>query len=145
MYKTSLFIIIFFISSLINAEIIKDFKVNGNKRVSKETIRIYGDIELNKNYEASDLDRIIKNLYSTNFFEDIKIEISNNILNIELKEYPVINQLVIVGEKTKRYKEQIIKILKLKEKKSFVKSFLAKDIENIKKLYASIGYNAFES
>ena len=63
-------------------------------------------------------------------------------MNIELKEYPVINQLVIVGEKTKRYKEQIIKILKLKEKKSFVKSFLAKDIENIKKLYASIGYNA---
>ena len=62
-------------------------------------------------------------------------------MNIELKEYPVINQLVIVGEKTKRYKEQIIKILKLKEK-SFVKSFLAKDIENIKKLYASIGYNA---
>ena len=67
MYKTSLFIIIFFLfSSLINAEIIKDFKVNETKS-SKETIRIYGDIELNKNYEASDLDRIIKNLYSTNF------------------------------------------------------------------------------
>ena len=117
MYKTSLFIIIFFLfSSLINAEIIKDFKVNGNKRVSKETIRIYGDIELNKNYEASDLDRIIKNLYSTNFFEDIKIEISNNILNIELKEYPVINQLVIVGEKTKDIKSKLLKYLNLKKK-----------------------------
>ena len=75
MYKTSLFIIIFFLfSSLINAEIIKDFKVNGNKRVSKETIRIYGDIELNKNYEASDLDRIIKNLYSTNFLKISKLK-----------------------------------------------------------------------
>ena len=39
MYKTSLFIIIFFLfSSLINAEIIKDFKVNETKEFLKRPL-----------------------------------------------------------------------------------------------------------
>ena len=33
-----------------NAEVIKDYTVNGNKRISDETIKIYGKIELNKDY-----------------------------------------------------------------------------------------------
>ena len=83
-------------------------------------------------------------MYSTNFFENIDIELKNNILNIKLKEYPVINQLVILGESKKGNIEQIKKLITLKEKKSFIKSYLAKDIEIMKKLYASLGFNFVE-
>ena len=58
-----------------------------------------------------------------------------------MKEYPVVNQLILVGEKSNKFKDQIRKIMKLKEKRSFIKSFLASDIEKIKDLYASLGYN----
>ena len=71
----------------------------------------------------------------------MKISLSNNILNVKLKEYPVINQLVIVGEKSNNYKDEILKTINSKAKKSFIKSNLAKDIELIKNLYASLGYN----
>ncbi len=125
----------------IHSEIISKVEIKGNKRISEETIKVYGDIVLNKDYQSKDLDLMLKNLYSTELFEDIKIDLRNNTLYINLKEYPIINQLVIVGEKTNRYKEQIRKIIKLKEKRSFIKSYLAKDIERIKTLYSSIGYN----
>ena len=53
----------------------------------------------------------------------------------------MINQLVIVGEKSNKYKDQIRKIIKSKAKKSFIKSNLARDIDLIKNLYSSLGYN----
>ena len=58
-----------------NAEIVKNYTVNGNKRISDETIKIYGKIELNKDYSEKDLNKILQNLYSTNFFQDINKDI----------------------------------------------------------------------
>ncbi len=145
MKKFLTFIIIISIySSAIKAEIVKDIKIIGNKRVSDETIKIYGGIDINKNYLDKDLDQILKNLYETDFFEDVKIELDKGILKVELKEYPLINQLILIGEKSKKYQEQIRKVIKLKSKRSFVKSFLTEDIQKIKNLYASVGYNSAE-
>lgn len=131
----------FFIHSLF-AEIVNKVEIFGNKRISSETIKIYGEIELNKDYLERDIDKVLKNIYSTNFFEDVKIELKNKILKIEVKEYPVVNQLIIVGEKSNRYKEQIKKVIKLKEKRSLIKSYLASDVDLIKNLYSSLGYNS---
>ena len=136
-------IYLFFLTSL-GAEIIKDLKINGNKRVSNETVKIYGEIEIGKNYSESDLDKVLKNLYSTNFFEDVNLKLQNNVLVINLKEYPVINQLIIIGEQSNNSREQIKKVINLKEKRSFIKSLLAKDLEIIKNLYSSVGYNFSE-
>ena len=63
---------------------------------------------------------------------------------IDLEEYPVINQLVLLGEKANRIKEQIKKIIKSKEKSSFIQNNLIDDINTIKSLYSSIGYNFAE-
>ena len=140
--KITFILILFFHLSYLNAEVVKEIQISGNKRVSDETVKVYGDIEINKNYNELDLNNILKNLNSTNFFEDIKISLEQNILKIDLVEYPVINQLILVGEPSKKYSEQIKKLMGLKEKQSFVKSFLSKDIELIKNLYSTIGYNS---
>ena len=130
--------------STLSAEIVKKIVINGNKRVSEETIKLYGEIELNKDYKEQDLNPIINNLYETEFFEDVKISLNNNILIIDVKEYPIINQLIIIGEKSKKYKDQIKKLIKSKEKRSLVKNFLARDVDLIKNLYSSVGYNFAE-
>ena len=126
------------------AEIIKKIIVDGNERVSEETIRVYGEIEINKDYKEKDLNKILNNLYSTDFFEDINISINQKTLNIIVKEYPVVNQLILKGEPKKGYKVEIKKLIKTKEKGSFIKANLSKDIEIIKKLYSSLGYNFAE-
>ncbi len=133
--------LIFFIFFNANSEIVKEININGNKRVSNETIKLYGDIKVNQDYSDKDLNRILNNLYETEFFDDVKVSLSNNILTINLKEYPIVNQLVIIGEKSNKYKDQIKKLINTKEKKSLVKSKLSKDINLIEKLYSSLGYN----
>ena len=97
--------------------------------------------DLKKNINENEINKILKNLYSTNFFENVDVSFSNNILKISLKEYPVINQLILIGEKSNGIKKQIKKIISLKEKRSFIKSKLSDDLETIKNLYSSIGYN----
>ena len=133
--------ILFFSSNLFAEKVVSSVKISGNQRVSDETIKIYGEIEINKNYEESDINKVLNNLYSTDFFEDIKIRLENNVLYVNLKEYPVISQLIFLGEDSKKIRDQIKKVISSKEKRSFIKSKLSKDIELIRKLYSSIGYN----
>ncbi len=143
MIRIYLFITIFLFSfSNLFAEMVNKLDISGNNRVSNETIKIYGDIKENKDYSEADIDKILKNLFSTGFFEDVKVTIKNNVLIIKLIEYPVVNQLILVGEPSNKYKEQIKKLIKTKEKKPYIKSNISKDIETIKKLYSSIGFNS---
>ncbi len=146
MMKKFLFISIFIFlqASLTNAEVVNKIEISGNKRVSDETIKIYGGIKINKDYSENDTNKILTDLYSTNFFEDVSLEILNGVLKVRLKEYPVINELLIIGEPSKKYKTRVKKLLKLKEKNSFIKSNLSSDIETIKQVYSSIGYNFVE-
>ena len=141
--KKILIIISFFLlfCSKTYAETVKEIIVSGNKRVSEETIKVYGEIEINKDYQDSDLNNIVRNLFSTDFFEDVNVTLNNNVLKINVKEYPVINQLVFVGEKSNRYIEQIKKSIKLKQKGSFIKSQILKDTQLIKSLYQDLGFS----
>jgi len=145
MFKFIFITIISIISlSNLNAEIVKKVEINGNNRISDETIKVYGNIKINKDYSELDLNNLIKDLYSTDFFENIELNLKNNTLIILVKEYPIINQLIIIGEKKKAFKEEVKKLIKLKEKKSFIKSSLLSDVETIKKIYSSFGYNSAE-
>jgi outer membrane protein insertion porin family len=136
------FILIFlFLSFNLSAEIVKKIDVQGNERISKETIKVYGNITLNNNYSTFDLNNILKDLYNTEFFEDVKISLSNGTLNIAVKEYPTINFISIEGEKSSTTKEKILEILQLKEQSSFIKNKLTEDIATLKKIYASMGFN----
>ena len=127
--------------NILNAEIVKKVEITGNKRVSDQTILIYGKIEINENYEEKDINKVLSNLYGTNFFEDVKINFINGVLKINLIEYPIINSLVIVGEPSNKYKEGIKKIIELKEKDSFIENRLQRDVKKIKNIYGENGYN----
>ncbi len=137
----SIILSIIFIAGSSFAEIVNEIQISGNKRVSDETVKVYGEIKPEgSDFSNSDINNILKNLYSTNFFEDVNIEIRNKKLIINLIEYPVINEIVLIGEQNTRVKNQIKKIISSKEKNSFIKNNLNKDINLIKKLYSSLGY-----
>jgi len=133
-----IFLLIFF---NLRAEVVEKLEVSGNDRFSEETIKVYGEIEFGKDYSPFAIDKVLKNLYDTEFFEDIKISLSNGVLNIALKEYPIINFIEIEGEKSKSIKKTVLKKLELQVKESFIENKLSKDINLIKKIYGSIGYN----
>ncbi len=137
----SIILSVLFIAGSSFAEIVNEIQISGNKRVSDETVKVYGEIKPEgSDFSNSDINNILKNLYSTNFFEDVNVEIRNKKLIINLIEYPVINEIVLIGEQNTRVKNQIKKIISSKEKNSFIKNNLNKDVNLIKKLYSSLGY-----
>ncbi len=138
-----IFLILFF-SSLNANDKIKDVSISGNERISDETILVYGNIKLDDNFNEPKINDILNKLYKTNFFEDIKIKLEGDILNIQVKEYLTINQLIFIGEKSSKIREELKKIINLKEKNSFIKSNLSKDVSLIKDFYSSLGYNFSE-
>ena len=54
-----LIVTLLFFSSNLFAEKVSSVKISGNQRVSDETIKIYGEIEINKNYEESDINKVL--------------------------------------------------------------------------------------
>jgi outer membrane protein insertion porin family len=55
-----------------NAEIVKKIEINGNKRISDETIKMFSTIKIDQNLEIYELNDLIRRLYSTNYFKNIK-------------------------------------------------------------------------
>ncbi len=140
----SICLITFFLSSSLNAEVLKKLEIEGNIRISTETIKVYGDIEINKDYSNDEVNEIIKKLYKTKFFSKVSTSFSDNVLRISVKENPIINTIIIDGEKAKKYKKAILKIISLQEKSSYVESDIKNDIETIRSFYKSLGYYAAE-
>tara|TARA_Y100000590_G_scaffold434703_1_gene553310 strand:+ start:7072 stop:9318 length:2247 start_codon:yes stop_codon:yes gene_type:complete len=123
-----------------HAEVVKKVEVNGNERISLETILIFGDIKLGDNYESQDIKSVIKKLYETNFFSNISVELNNNLLTINLVENPIINSIIFNGEQARKYKEALIELLTLREKTSFIVNYIKSDINKIKEFYRNLGY-----
>ena len=140
--KIFISIILFFIflSAHSHAEVVKKIEIKGNERISAETITIFGDISVGKNYEISDINSLIKKLYDTTFFSNISVVVKNNILSVTVKENPIINSITFEGEKAKKYKEKIRELLLLRENGSFVENNIKSDINLIKDFYRSIGF-----
>ncbi len=133
-------LILLFLSASVYSEVIKDIKINGNQRVSSETIKIFSEIEINNDLSSNQLNEVLKKLYSTNFFSNVEINIKNNILYISVEENPVIQTLSFEGVKNKR----IIKLLKeqieMREKSSFIESKVKEDEQKIINILRTNGY-----
>ena len=134
-----IFIYCFFLSSL-SAEIIKKFEISGNKRISDETIIIFSEINLNENVSKQKLDRVIKNLYKTNFFSDINLTFENQILKLNVTENPIIDNFEITGIKKQSLVEFIKGKIQLAEMKSFDQEILSADLKLIQNILKTSGY-----
>ena len=122
------------------SEVVNKVKVAGNDRISLESIILFGDIKMGNNYEAQDINTLIKKLYETNFFSNISVDIENNALKIIVKENPIINTIVFDGEKATKFKDKIKEMLSLREKASFVENNIKSDISLIKEFYKVLGF-----
>ena len=134
------FITLILLSSYSYSEIIKTVEINGNERISNETILIFGDVTIGKEYKKNDVNILIKKLYESDFFSDIEVLIKDEKLLITVKENPIINSIVFNGEKAEKYKEKISELLTLREKSSFKDDNIKSDINLIKDFYRSLGH-----
>ncbi len=92
--------LIFFINfsfSYADTLTIKKVFVSGEKRLSKSFILNFLPTYPNTKFNEEVLNQFTKDLYNTGFFSDINLEINNDILQIIVSEYPIINEVSFTG------------------------------------------------
>ena len=130
MFKKFLLTIFIFTITLTTslAEIVNKIEVDGNKRLTKEAIILFSKIQLNKDYDSVTLNSNLKELYQTNFFKSVKLDLENNILYIVVVENPIIENLRIEGIKKKQFTEKLYDFMALKSRSTYQERLFQKDL-----------------
>ena len=110
---------LFLFFNISNAEIVNKIVINGNERVSDETIILFSAVKLGDTINAEKLNQIVNSLYDSNFFDNISTSFNNQELTITVKESPIINKVEFQGIKSKTLVESLSKNLSLKSRSSY--------------------------
>ena len=136
--KITVVFFLFIVSA--KSEILKKFEISGNKRISDNTIIVFSDIKLNEEVTKSKLDKVIKNLYKTNFFRNISLNFENETLFLNVEENPIIENLKIDGIKKQSLVDFIKDKIQLAEMRSFDQELLSADLDLISNILKTNGY-----
>lgn len=118
--------------------IIRTITVEGSQRLEPDTVRSYIDLKPGEPYNREALDRALKALFATELFADVQIRDNAGALVITVKENPVINRIVLEGNK--RLKEDKIRPeIRLAPRQIFSRSKVRADIARIIELYRRQG------
>ena len=142
-FKNKIFflIIVFFsISSAAFSEIINNIKVEGNKRVSDKSIEMFSNINIGDDVDQDELNQILKNVYDSNFFNDVKVTLQDNVLTIFVEESSLVENVIIKGPKSKTLISDLEKNLKVKSRTSYNEILFLEDKKNITEALKQKGY-----
>ena len=135
---TSFFI--FSIHTFSFSEIVNKIQINGNERIPSETIEMFSNINIGDNINDNELNQILKNIYDSTFFKNVKVSIKNNILIINVVENPLVENVEIRGPKAKKIVEELKKNLKVKSRTSYNEILFSEDKKNIINTLKQKGY-----
>lgn len=125
--------------------VVKNIQVEGNKRISYETIYSYLPIEKRKVLSKQEVQAGIKSLYATGFFKDINFyQKSPDTLVIKVSERPSISEIKIEGNeliKTEDMKKSLGAI-GIKKGRIFNSNQMKRIIVDLRRRYQNQGYYA---
>ncbi|MGE3691929.1 MAG: outer membrane protein assembly factor BamA [Novosphingobium sp.] len=117
---------------------IQSIVVVGNQRLEPDTIRSYIRLRYGQVYSQAAADQALKDLFATELFADVQIANEGGNVTITVKENPVVNRIVLEGNK--RIKEdKILPEIKLSARQIFTRSKVRADVARIIELYKRQG------
>ncbi|WP_088185427.1 outer membrane protein assembly factor BamA [Sphingobium sp. Z007] len=117
---------------------IRAITVVGTQRLEPDTVLSYTKLRIGQPYSQESLDQGLRDLYETELFADVQIRNDNGALTVEVKENPVINRIVLEGNK--RLKEDKIRPeIKLAPRQIYTRSKVRADVARIVELYRRQG------
>ncbi len=133
-------IIILFLIQPVIAETVNKIEIIGNQRIPDETIIMFSGIKVKDDISNNQLNDILKNIYDSNFFENVSVELNENKLKIFVDEFPIIDKIIYKGVKAKKIQDEIKNNLKLKPRSSFNKIIFLEDQKKILSTLKKLGY-----
>ena len=145
MSKIKIFLLSFLLNFLVFSsfsfsEIIKKIEITGNNRISDETILMFSKVDIGQSVKNDKINQILKDLYNSNFFNNVSVKIEKNTLFIKIDEAPLIKDIKITGVKAEKFKKAIRDSLILKPRRSFNNFLLTKEKTIIQSKLKSAGY-----
>ncbi|WP_241087263.1 outer membrane protein assembly factor BamA [Candidatus Vondammii sp. HM_W22] len=121
--------------------VIKDIRVEGLQRISAGTVFNYLPVGIGQEIEAEETGFIIRALFKTGFFKDVRLERERDVLIVSVRERPAIAKIEIEGNKSMET-EQLLLALKdigLAEGRVFNSSILDKIEQELSRQYFNQG------
>ncbi len=120
------------------ADTIRSINVVGSQRLEPDTIRTYVKLRIGQPYTQAAGDQALKDLFATELFADVQIRNEGGAVTIEVKENPVINRIILEGNKRIKT-EKIVPEIKLAPRQIFTRSKVRADVARIIELYKRQG------
>ena len=119
-------------------QVIQSITISGAQRLEPDTIRSYIQIRPGQPYSQALADQALKDLYATELFSDVQVRNDNGVVVIEVKENPVINRIILEGNKRLK-DDKINPEIKLAPRQIFTRSKVRADVNRIIELYKRQG------
>ena len=136
--KVLFFLLVFNLKA--SSDIIEKINIEGNQRISSNTIILFTEVNIGQEITDNDLNPILNNLYNTSYFNDVRISLKNNILNIFVEEFPIIQKINYNGVKSNTILEKITEDKLLKDKSPYIKFSLNNEKERLLSQIKELGY-----
>jgi outer membrane protein insertion porin family len=117
---------------------IRAIAVQGNQRLESETVLSYTKLRAGEPYDNERLDEALRDLLATDLFADVQIRDNEGSLVIEVKESPVVNRIVLEGNKRLK-DDKITPEIRLAPRQIFSRSKARADVARIIELYRRQG------
>ena len=118
--------------------IVSSIIVDGNRRISTDTIINISKINPGSAYSPFQLNSALQNIKKSTFFKTANISLENNILKINVTENPTINSISFEGNNVLK-DENLDELILSKERQTLSISITEKDADKIATLYANSG------
>lgn len=120
------------------AQTVSRIDVQGNARVSDDTIRSYVLVKPGQQSSAYDIDESLKALYQTGLFEDVTITRRGSTLVVNVQENAVINRIAFEGNK--RLKDDALQLVITSKSRGILsESRIQTDTQRILEAYRRAG------
>lgn len=121
--------------------VIDDIRVEGLQRISAGTVFNYLPVKIGDQIDSEETGAIIRELYKTGFFKDVRLEREGNVLIIFVSERPAIASINISGNEEIETEQLLagLKDIGMAEGRVFNRSVLDKIEQELQRLYFSRG------
>ena len=128
-------------TSVAEAAVVRNISVQGNQRVSADTIRSYVSVKPGRSFSSFEIDDSLKQLFATGMFSDVQVYRSGSTLVVKVSENPTVNEVIFKGNKRLK-DEKLGAIVQLSGRSIFTDDKLQSDVQRIRAAYRRSGRNA---
>lgn len=117
---------------------VQKIEITGAQRIEESTIASYMDLKVGDTVDNVTADRVLKNLFATGLFADVKVANANGTVRINVVENPIINQIAFEGNDEIEDSELLAEI-QMRQRQVFTRPKVQSDVSRLYQVYRRQG------